>query len=410
MAKRNFSFTHRITYINWNKESTTQTVKIDIGDEKYQWLKKNGVEAKSMTKREDWLEENTYKFVRNGYWRSLTFFSDNSYNRWVWHSGDDSRNTGIYTNPGTHAAKAVNEKFQERTGKTLRGAFGYTEDDTLRACVPKQFYYIKDRLCNTVLSNVSKADMSSHYPANITGSLPDIRTAIRVEGEVDPSAEYPFAFYIGSGHCAEYKRFDTREWANHEIAYSLLNEANERSIQGRKFKYYVPRYKEKTQYTLLCKPSKYTLTDEMQFFYNKKNLDNDPTAKMVMNAFIGFCHPKADRQSYRLYHLAAICIGRANQLMIETAEKIGVENVLQLVVDGIIYIDEDAQITTYSKAEKQLGRLILENYKEQFKMIGTNQYMFIDSTGEVTCIKAGGFNAGVDGTKTFEDMVNWRKV
>lgn len=411
---RNQSFLHRVNYINWKLEASTQTVSIDFGKEKYQWLKAHGQEAQSMTRREDWLEENTYKFVRKGYWRSLTFFStaDGGYNHWVWHSGDDSKNTGVFTNEGANAAKAVNEHFQERTGVTLRGAFGYTEDDILRQCVPKQFYYLNSKLTNVVLENVSKADMSSHYPANFTGSLPDIRTAIKVEGEVNPTAEYPFAFYIGSGHCAEFNRFDTREWKNHEIAYTLVNDSKEKQIKGKTFKYYTPRYKDNcTEYTLLCKASKHSLTEEMNFFYDKKNLEKDPTAKMVMNAFIGYCHPKTDRKSYRLYHLAAICIGRANQLMIETAEKIGVENVLQLVVDGIIYLDEDAhRVATYSKDEKQLGRLILENHRELFRMIGTNQYLFIKpETGEVTCIKAGGFDAGVEGTKTFEDMENWRK-
>lgn len=408
--RKNKAFLHRIHYINWYKESETKTVSIDEGKAKLEFLKTHGSLAKSMTKREDWLEEHTYMLVRKGYWRSLTFFENDTYNHWVWHSGDDSKNTGVFTNEGAKSATLVNEHLQNRVGKTLKGAFGYTEDDTLRQCVPKQFYYIKDVLKDCELENISKSDMSSHYPASFCGQLPDIRTAIKLEGEHNPTEEYPFAFYVGTGHCAEYNRFDTREWVKHEIAQSLVNDTKLRTIGKCPFKISFPHYGEHCEYTLLCKASEYTLTEEMSHFYQQKK-NGDPDAKLVMNSFIGYCHPKENRPSYRLYHLAAICIGRANQKMIEVAEEIGVENVVQLIVDGIIYIDENNPVKTYSTSEKELGRLIKENDKEKFKMIGCNQYMFVNPvTQEPTCITASGFNSGVVETKTFDDMKNWRRV
>ena len=129
-----------------------------------------------------------------------------------------------------------------------------------------------------------------------------------------------------------------------------------------------------------------------------------------MNAFIGYCHPKTNRPSYRLYHIAAICIGRANQKMIETAEKIGISNILQIIVDGIIYYDDNNTCHTYNKDEKDIGRLIKEIDKANFKMIGTNQYIFIDNDDNVINVTASGFNSGVDNTKSFDDMKNWRRV
>lgn len=398
----NDNFFKSIKYIYWRREATKINLTIEEAEAKLSFLQKNGKEALSKTKRLDWFENNTYLLEKHGYWRTLAVVENSKYFLYSWHSGDNKKNDGVIHHEGITAAKTINKRFQERTTKSLKGAFGYTEDDTLRSCVPKQFYYLNEFYKNDILSNISKVDFSSHYPDAMCGLLPDIRTAIKVDGEAEPNEEYRFAFYIGSGHCAEYNRFDTRKWKDHKIAKTLVFDRI-----GTLNDYCIPHYANKTEFTILCKASEFTLDEELRYFYSMKN--SDPTAKLVMNAFIGYCHPKTNRSSYRLYHIAAICIGRANQKMIETAEKIGINNILQIIVDGIIYIDDNINCKTYSKNEKALGRLIKEISLADFKMIGTNQYMFMQND-EILNITASGFNAGVEETKSFEDMSNWRRV
>lgn len=393
-------FLHKIRYIDWKKEAEVKRISINEAEEKIEFLKKNGHRAKSMTKREDWLEDNTWSVIKDGYWRSLAVVEDEKYVRYVWNSADDDKNRPEYVHKGPKAAKLFNQHFQERTGITLRGAFGYTpeEDEVIKDCVPRPVYYINDFFNRRICQGVSFADFSSNYPSQLQGDLPDIRTAIRVEGEVDPTEEYPFAFY-DNRHCAEYGRFDTRKYESYgKIARRLIY--NDSRCRYR-------RYVGNPTFTILVKRSKYRLDEDVQHFYKLKE-EGDPDAKIVMNATIGMFHQKKN-DSYRLPHVAAICIGRANQVVIEAAvARIGTEHVLQIIVDGIIYF-EDGQKTD---RKKKLGAFVKEIHNARFRMIGINQYMFIDpKTEEVLDIKAAAFNSpDIERSKTFKDMDAWHRI
>lgn len=387
-------------YINWQQEATKHKITLKEGEALLAKVKAVGQEAKSMTKRLHWLKDYTYKFTKNGYWRTLTFVVDLEYFIYNWHTQDDTKNAPDYEAKGPKAIKLLNDSFQARTGKTLRGAFGYVDKGSLISlCVPKPFYYINNLYSNKILKGISNGDFSSNYPSNITGLLPDSRTALELEGEVEPTEEYPFAFY-NTGHCAEYKRFDTRTYSKYGKLTQRMTTTNDCTL---------PKYIGKITKTVLCKASKYTLDTEINALYQAKQA-GDADAKLTLNSSIGMMHARLDseRETYRLYHIAAVCIGRANQAMLETALKVGVENILQIVVDGIIYFDDNQLKLT---EEKQLGKLVLEVDKADFKMLGINQYLFMKDNKPIKC-RVGAFNndAAKSKEQTFENMVNWRKV
>lgn len=392
-------FLHKIRYIDWRKEAEVKRISIDEAEEKIEFLKKHGHRAKSMTKREDWLEDNTWTLIKEGYWKSLAVVEDEQYIKYVWNTADDGKNQPGYVYKGPKAAMLFNQHFQARTGLTLRGAFGYTpeEDEVIGKCVPRSVYYINDFFNRRICEGVSLADFSSNYPSQLQGDLPDIRTAIRVDGNVDPTEEYPFAFYENR-HCAEYGRFDTRKYEKlGKIAYRLT--FNDSRCRYR-------RYVGEPEFTILVKRSKYRLDEDVQHFYKLKE-EGDPDAKIVMNATIGMFHQKKN-DSYRLPHLAAICIGRANQVVLDAAaSRIGLENVLQIVVDGIIYF-ENGQRTD---RQKKLGAFVKQIHNARFRMIGINQYMFIDpKTEEVLDVKHAAFDSpDIAKSKTFDDMNSWRR-
>lgn len=396
-------FLHTVNYINWKTEANITRITIEEAEEKVNYLKDYGKRAKSKTKRQDWRENNTWTLVKDGYWNSLCTKENGKYYRYTWNEADNNKNTEDYKPRGQAAARLISDKFQERTGLTLRGAFGYVDQDSwIRRCVPRPFYYKNDLYLNKIVDRVSHADFSSNYPSNICGQLPDIRTAVEFEGEVNPTPEYPFAFY-SNGHCAEYNRFDTREYKKYGALTDILTVKNE-----------MPIYVGKIRKTVLCKASEYELTEEYNYFYDlkqqcEKNTADYENAKLVLNASIGMFHAAEDsnRTTYRLHHIAAVCLGRANQLMLDTVKEIGINNILQIVVDGIFYKDNNQVNIT---EEKKLGKLVLEVHKADFKMIGINQLLMIKD-GKVVKKSAAGFNNfAVEKTTKFEDMKEWGRI
>lgn len=403
----NYDARRKINKIEWMKESTIENVTQEKGEELLAWYSEYGEEALSKCDRGDWLANRTYRVDYHGFWKKLFCRENGKLKVYAWHTIDDNRNTGEIEHPGQVATNAVETLFKSwNDGKTLFGAFGYSEAEEIKRCVPGELYYIDDLSKNVNIANVSKCDKSSHYPGALCGRLPSFRNedVIRVQGTVEPDEEYPFAFYVESGHLCEKGVFDTRKWKNHYFGRLLWKK---REGPNRKK---VDRYKTVSadeERTILCKASKYTLTREMEYFYSKKEVSEK--AKLVMNTFIGYCHPNNEKRSaYRLFHLAAVCLGRAAQQMLDLSDEIGFKNILMIINDSIIY-HGDLEFS----CEKQLGEPRQEIYRWNFRMRGINQYAFADpETKKVTCLEKpyvnhSGFDDGISSTVYLEDIDRW---
>lgn len=288
------------------------------------------------------------------------------------------------------------QMFKERTGITMTEAFGKT-DQSYKRCCPQPLYYQSPFWAKeTWLNGICKEDFSSHYPSNAIGQLPDASTAITKSGRVKPDEEYRFAFYIKSGHVAEYGRFDSHDYMRETATFSA-------KVSDKK--QYETDYsiKDEDEITVLMKASEYNLETEIRHFYDIKNkaVKDSPeykSAKLFLLKFIGMmeqCNPVM-YNSYPYAHMAAIIKWRANVKTFNTLKKIGYDKVIQICVDGFIHAGKPVGCH-----EKQLGNLVVEFDKAKFIQKGINQYIL--KQGDETEHKTAGFDVNTDS----DDITEW---
>lgn len=384
----------------WKIEAEYRHIKIAHGNQLLDFYQKNGKHTEEKQSRTIWRKDKTWRFDQKGYWYYIYANEKGKYVVYYWHSVDDRKNEEGYVHMGQRATFTVSQKFKERTGKTFLGAFGYS-DKELRACTPRPLYYINELLKHKNIKYANKVDISSCFPSALKGLLPSFRTDYvkTIEGVAEPTAEYPFAFYVKSGHMAQKGVFDTRTWGDHPLGNCLFYNADGK-----------PHYKKvrpSEEKTILCKASEYGFDEEMDFFYELRN--EDPVAKDIMNSFIGFLHPKTDRPTYRLFHVAAVALARANQKMLDLCDKIGAPYILQVVVDGIIYTGK----LEFGLHEKKIGEPFQEISMHSFRMRATNIYAFADpNTNKVVSLEKpyvchAGLDENIDKTVYLEDIEEW---
>jgi len=305
-----------------------------------------------------------------------------------------------------NALSSIKSKFRELTNKTFKQCFG-TVEGKLERCVPKQLYWSKNE---PYLGNVSSVDFSSHYPASLCEILPDSHTAIVKSGTIKPTAEYPFAFYVKSGHLAIYKELDTHNWLFNRnlkledlFRLKTIKKPDNIKVFDDTFKQYITPDEDET---ILMKPSKYTLKDVYQHFYDLRKVD--PDAKLALNASIGQMHRKIyNRDKYA--HLAAIAIARANQKILDLIIKIKFEDIIQIQVDGILYKGGQQ----YGIFDKYLGAPVQEVLNRPCRWDRLGVYMI--DLGDHMKVKCQGYNATTIGIRPeestkFEDMDSWINI
>lgn len=392
-------------YINWSK-ANRQNVTIDEFDAILEDLEKHKyTRVKPSTKIKDYTYR-TFSIDTHGKYKTLGIVHDGFVlNYYTTNYKDNTKN--IMAKAGKKAYDSVSTKFQSRCGLTITKAFGSSPEE-FKNCIPKQFYYINEKYIDKANAknphkHISAIDFCSQYPTNLCGDLPDYNTAVTYEGTVKPTKEYPFAFYLKSGHCAEYNSFDTHDWITSYFKVDLLGR-KENKFNG------IYNINPEEDTTILMKASKYHLAPEMRYFYSmrKKTIE----AKLVMNAFIGFLH-RENYNSHKQAHIAAIVIARSNEKMRKLAEEIQFENgydsIVHICVDGCIY----KSLKKYGIQEKALGNIYQEFYDCDFKLTGMNCYVAMKNN-KVIKFKHGAFDERTDGIdietcESFDDMYKWRK-
>lgn len=122
-----------------------------------------------------------------------------------------------------------------------------------------------------------------------------------------------------------------------------------------------------------------------------------------MNSTIGMMH--TDKYTtYKYAHLVAIAIGRGNQKILNMADKIGYSNIIQICVDGIIYIGDKLGVDY-----KGLGVFNQEFTNCQFKISKLNKYIAMK---DGKCIKAkhGNCNENIipdEDITSLDDQYKW---
>lgn len=407
-----YNFKHNLLYIDWSKEAVVkERVTIEQFNDKVKMIKAqpNAQVAASKTIRVDY-KDGCYRITKKGNYYTLFARINGEYVMYSTNGFDDDKNKREDKYPGTEAWRAISSHFQERTGlgrKALYNAFGTTGPE-FKACVPKQFYYVNGKFTSRcqkgeVIRGVGSIDGCSHYPSNLCGRLPDAKSSIQLEGTVEPTAEYPFAFYLKSGLTAEYGVYDAHDWLEDEQMFMRLF-----SPEGLKR---ASETKRDEDITVLMKASEYELTEEFEYFFPLRKVD--AKAKLVMNAGIGMMHRKDDdayMKGHMYAHLAAIAIGRANAKHLNMMRKIGYRNIIHVCVDGIIYLGS----AEYGIKEKKLGAYNQEFTNCDILITKQNFYIVKDKQGNVVKVKHGGANVDKNGelikdeeVKDFNELFGW---
>lgn len=332
-----------LTYIHWKEDAKRIVLSNEDMKAKLKEVLATRKVAKTNTRIDDYINEDTYKAGIYGDYAELYMCENGKFVIYCNNVRDSKKNTKEHI---FRADRIFQQKFMELNGCGLEKAFGFV-DKSLKRCIPKQFYYVDKSICDKTLL-MSSIDASSQYASGCLGSLPDSHDSLYYEHYVEPTAEYPFAFYA-SGHVAIYNELDTHEWLAHKL-YKYLFRLNQKEPWP-----FRPLPKEQ-EHTILMKASPYSMEPTWRYFYDiKQSFPKDSKeynhAKQVILEVMGQWHRKDKDQkrimtyddggSFQLAHIVAVAIARGNQKILDKVEEIGLDFVVHICVDGIIYIGDE---------------------------------------------------------------------
>lgn len=369
-------------YIDWNKDAKHVRLTQSEYNDKFQWYKENGVLVDNRkgkgqrTGKQFWFRPWRY-CVEQDHQQVNLYTSDGDMNLTVYYTMNDNtkceRDLGV---SGAAAYRLVDAMFRERHDKSLQAAFGRCDKDFVfeqvnNALAP--IIYTNEQECDYIQHNIFKADISSAYPYGLCFDLPDFHAETKKElaGIYPPTKEYPFAFYIKSGHMAIYNELDTyTDFRMHPLYCTRGKWRND--LYGEK------------DITVLCKASRFNLDDVMMELYDKKA--DDPNIKTMMVAFIGYIRSTKSWQKKYMGHLSACVYARHIKRMLSFYDAIVEDgnNVMMIPTDAICWQGHAMpQITT---KEKRIGAFISEYENAKLLMLANGVYG-IEVNGEIVCFK-----------------------
>ena len=394
--------------IQW-KQVPIQTVKDENEwNEIVGWYKENGVDVtRSKTMLHHWLEDNSYHWDHNR--RCYILYATYTINyitkeptqciRYQLQRTDTESGNLLGQHIGSSSIKYVNDKFKERTGESIRKAFGIVDPkEDFKGFQYSPIIWTDKRCLGMNLKNIYKADVSSAYPYNLSKSLPDAHTAVRVPGRVEPTPEYPFAFYIYSNQLAIYNEFDTADYKDHFLNNAFNNYEQWEDGYTNRLHY----QETDRELTILMKASQYTLKPEMEELYAGKALDE--SCKQTMVAFIGALsslNPLCNNNN-TMRHISSIVYARHIIRMMRLYDIIKSQGgvVESIATDSIIWASKK-DIKVYSE-EKYLGSFYLE-YRNARARIARQGVYAIECDGKLMLVKRQGCSAaGI--VKRLEDV------
>ena len=381
-------------YIYWAHEAE----KVCIDHEEYnriaEWLATEGraITSPYKTKRIEWfgpldyrVDTQTRKYQPAMYvssWDSIQQKREYT----IYYTEMDSEKLEKDAGAGSKGYNTLGGFFRKQWGVSLEQAFGELPveggDCYLSKCVKsvKQAIWYDKLFMNKKMKNLYKADIKSAFPYAGTGKLPNAHTAIEMEGRVPPSEEYPFAFYVKSGHVAEYGIFDTHELRQNSW-YKKFENSNKQNCQKNNEPFTTfGDIDDEDEITVLMKASRYTLDGAIgKMFWVKENGEEKKTRdwyKWMLNAVIGYMRSEKNNNQHYQGHISAIIYCRVVSRMIEFAEKLMKEKNLPIyfAIDCIIWCGGPSSLIS---TEKKLGNFMEEAVNVNGVVCGQGQYYLV---------------------------------
>ena len=380
-----------IFYIKWS--DPTQVVHIRLSQEemnrKFQWYKDNGhlidnrKDAGNRTRLLSWIQHPFSYCIERDHQQVNLYCTDDQYRFTVYYTLCDSakceRDMGI---SGASAFRLVERMFRDRHDRTLQSAFGRCDvdfifDNVNMALAP--IIYTNGNDCDYILDCIYKADVSSAYPYGLSFTLPDYhkKSSRKLAGVYPPTKEYPFAFYIKSGHMAIYRELDTyKDFRTHPL-YCTRGKWNNDLYGDR-------------DVTILMKASRFKLDDIMQELYDLKKESED--VKLLMVAFIGYIRSTKSWQHHYMGHISACAYARHIKRMLSFYDRIVEDgNEIEMIATDSICWSGHAMPDITTK-EKRIGNFVSEYENARMIMLANGVYG-IEVDGKIVCFKHQGTSA-----------------
>lgn len=269
------------------------------------------------------------------------------------------------------------------SGKKYREQYIYT-----KACVPVQIQFMNPGYIGKIVEGVYKADVSSAFPTQIMRDLPTLHDCKTVSGKVEPSEEYPFAFYTKSHHIKTLDGYDS-----HELKSWFYKEYYECD----------DKVKDADETTILCKKmsDKYHTALAKAFKDCYDHRKDDDFNKFVMNASIGYFQRN---NNPALSFISAIVILRCNIDMIRRCEQLEKEGniILFIATDSIAW---KGKLSPVAVDEKYLGSFTYEGKNIRFLGYSCKVYQWENNKGECTT-KYSGVKKEVSSQYKFGDLLH----
>lgn len=386
---------HDFRYIHWHTEADKIRVSHEEWTKLIEMAEARGRKLASpyKTRRAEWcyncvynVDDKTRKNAPTLYMAELVG-GEFMYN--VYYTFHDEEKLNGESGPGHRGWNTLDDYLFKQCGIGLEGAFGAlpVEDKKtswITKCVKsvKYAFYTDRFLLNKSLRKLYKADISSAYPHNLRGRLPNAHNIKIVQGRVAPTEEYPFAFYPESGHVAEYGKFDTHELRKSKW-YRKIEDQNRENCRKRN-EPFITFDDTVEESTVLMGAADYTLDKAVsKMYWVKENADEEKTRawyKWLLNALIGFMASEQNNWQHYQGHIAAIVYCRQIARMIELAETLEKESncPIYFAIDCIMWIGGPSALTT---TEKSLGAFVQEANDVCGVMCGQGQYYLHDGNG-----------------------------
>ena len=275
---------------------------------------------------------------------------------------------------GMNAYRAIEDKFNYYNNTktlSLESVFSgrkYKSQYTLiKGCVPVQIQFMNVGYKGKIVEGVYKADVSSAFPSQIMRDLPTLHDCKTVSGKVEPSEEYPFAFYTKSHHIKTLDGYDSHELKSwfYERYYKCDD-----------------KVKDADETTILCKK----MSDEHHTALAKAFKDcydhrkDDNFNKFVMNASIGYFQRNKNPM---LSFISAIVILRCNIDMLRRCKQLEKEGntILFIATDSIAW---KGKLSSVATNEKYLGSFTYEGKNIKFLGYSCKVYQWENNEGKCT--------------------------
>lgn len=368
---------------NWslnNKDIPTYSVGIEKWNEKINEL--NCDPTYKLSQSFYWIQhfsDYNYQVLKRSTGLLLTFTTKDGDKVRYWYGFNNQPLTNydidLLQNNGKEAFDFIANKFRNLNKLTISKAFVDLDKDLnlhneLKKCVPTPIKYATNFMMNKELSNCYKADVSSCYPSQLCKDLPTLKDYKRLDGRIEPTEEYPFAFYLNSHHIKIYNELDTKKDFD-TIYYD---------------RYYDNVYNDyiDDEITILCKRSSYSFKEIFEELYNIKNnsLKKEEISKYksIMNSFIGYLHKNSNPDCA---HIAAVVIARANKFIIDNCHKLTSEGnkICNICTDSIGWQGKESSLATNNK---YLGSFTYEYKDVKMYIYSNSSYQILSDNKVIT--------------------------